>query len=880
MKLLERHKIFLGETLLKACRNSSSIPVLVRFDYIGSNEHNSYNWNSRNSDSYIYQERYCFSSGDELKGVAHEISQELQSSCIGIIEEINFIPAEENFHNQEPQGKTFEAYIRPFDDASSNDWNIVLKDYLEKEKRHIPLANSIMANTLCWAPLRIKPLSDAIRGFRQEDITNILLAFDYIAFSLSRNKIKIISEVLRTFGLKSQSFFPAVFSESNDIYKTPFQIIDEIESSYDSGESSFDSASGFLRVFHWFNHPDEPVDVQLMRAVFPFASEDLKDKIIRRYFHDIRRNVFPYDENQLAAFFSGDYGYYSNLRYLLQNWPRPMEVSSEFMYDCLVTYRATEKQMFQATNGILDLSIQKLTKSGVPLKPNFNKWLLSCDGGVIREMEFRGFVDFFIEYALDDMQFEGESLTTNVRTILHGFCTQCSHTEERPLIDSKTGLQALDSNTGEPVFFNEIVYENKWMINDNSSSSTYHGPSPRDYVSLFVDWDKGKGIDGLRPSEFTPEMMLVGLEECGTDSTDDQPDVVRKNVLEFCRHFYETESPEFNVRCPGKITMFFYESKMRALINEDVQEGEYSGADFNTIKEQVLSHFREVYGESLIRDYDPQILETVKFGTCFSMGGKNECFEKHTKRKGRWPVFCAPQISEQEHWLTSRRFAVCQGDTCFQTCIRKDTEWDGIKLIHILDIIGYNTIQETDAGFIPGTDYIRFTWHINKAIRFLEKLRCRSCGHILFPIKKGNNRLNQYNWFKCMMPTCGESGKEIYLNYCFQCKKGLIDSRDTKECPNGFRICPSCGSCCSDNMFMRIRQRYENTGGKAPASILRLQGLGHAERGMMFCYKCGAQMERKGDKWECPSCDSLPEQPLLDEDMGNAAPPPEYYESY
>jgi hypothetical protein len=206
---------------------------------------------------------------------------------------------------------------------------------------------------------------------------------------------------------------------------------------------------------------------------------------------------------------------------------------------------------------------------------------------------------------------------------------------------------------------------------------------------------------------------------------------------------------------------------------------------------------------------------------------------------------------------------------CFVTCIKKNPNWKEYKLIHLLEILGYNVLEETEAGFIPNQVYNQFVAQINKAVSFYKRLVCRDCGHILFPVRLNpNNPQNiEYNRTQCLSPSCAQYRKEVYLSFCHTCKKGLIDSRDSKQCPNGLHICPECNSCCSNAFFQTLVERRQRLGMAIPRSWSRNIGQGHADRGMIFCHHCGTQKvdvhEEAGGRLvgRCPICEPLPEPP-------------------
>ena len=102
------------------------------------------------------------------------------------------------------------------------------------------------------------------------------------------------------------------------------------------------------------------------------------------------------------------------------------------------------------------------------------------------------------------------------------------------------------------------------------------------------------------------------------------------------------------------------------------------------------------------------------------------------------------------------------------------------------------------------------------------------------------------------------------MNFCYVCKKGLIDSRDTKKCPNDLYICPDCGACCSNDFFESMADKYKLLGNKIPMFISSKIGLGHADRHMIFCHKCGTRkvdvQENDGHRLtgRCPNCEPIP----------------------
>ena len=159
----------------------------------------------------------------------------------------------------------------------------------------------------------------------------------------------------------------------------------------------------------------------------------------------------------------------------------------------------------------------------------------------------------------------------------------------------------------------------------------------------------------------------------------------------------------------------------------------------------------------------------------------------------------------------------------------------------MIEILGYQKLHETEIGFEPDKTVTEFIACVNKVNRTFEHLRCRSCGHLMRTDKESG--FNRYNHFSCSNPSCPEYRQSVYLSYCFKCKSGLIDSRDTSKCPHGWYICPSCLACCDDAQYERQAQRYVLSNRPVPGYIKAKLGSGHNDKNKYFCPKCGGALE-------------------------------------
>ena len=202
----------------------------------------------------------------------------------------------------------------------------------------------------------------------------------------------------------------------------------------------------------------------------------------------------------------------------------------------------------------------------------------------------------------------------------------------------------------------------------------------------------------------------------------------------------------------------------------------------------------------------------------------------------------------------------CFKNTLEDQTLQNSTSWDNYTIFHLCEIIDFPQIHNSTNGCEPSENITKFIVVANKALKKFKRLKCRTCGHLIYAIKEDS--FNRSNYYACINSNCTEYNKSIYLNYCYKCKKGLIDSRDSKQCPNGWYICPTCLACCNDQQYDRLTQRYVLSHRPIPERIKEKIGYGHNDKGLYFCPNCGLQLEvffdNKGKLVNaiCPNCNN------------------------
>ena len=765
------------------------------------------------------------------------------------------------------------------DEGSSEDWFILFWDYFQLSNLGVQKADALIAIALNTNLIKVEPISQAVKQLSSQNQETILQLIQNVSWSLSQAKITYVSKLLESFGKTTKIIFPTDLVEASKSmgFEHPerfnvFELVDAVTRRWESPNYENPSTLTPFLSFISCISGDGDVPHKYFELFFPYLDEEYRPKAIRRYFYEIKKGKVKYSPSTQRIFLSQNFYYYSEYRYIFEKWPAERNVATEFLFDCLTTYENTKQENFQVYNGILNWIVKESVSRQSLIDLNFRDWLLKCDGGVLLNPKFMGFANFLITYEFDEMSFEDEPLESSIRTLIQKSSTQRYHIEKETRVDPKTGKEIIDEH-GKPIIFENVIYEDIWDVKEERIGTNKKSWKP--VVDLFVNWDIEDDFEQKQGvSSFSKKMI--------------DKSIVREKVLEYSKNQFESETPTLSYRKTNIIVSLFGSPiTMAAMMYDDTTLGTYGDImKAEEVIENVKHKLEEIFGESLKCEYDPaKLSEACRISLYNNQGNTTKkCFETRSLLvyPYKYPKYCSPKLSEEEIYLTGKKCAGCDREICFQTCIQKEPHWQDFKLVHLLEIVGYQVLDETDAGYLPIQTYRTFVGQVNKAVSFFKRLKCRECNHILFPVVKNPNGPNLYRNFKCMNPFCSEYNKEIYLNYCFQCKSGIIDSRDTKKCPNGYYICPKCKSCCSNEVFDRNVQRYRLLGYSIPARLAAQQGTGHRENNMFFCPTCGNQMVlRSGyapdqaENYFCPEC----ERPQEEEnpDMDNYVPPIEDY---
>lgn len=664
-------------------------------------------------------------------------------------------------------------------------------------------------------------------------------------------------------------------------------------------ESEEDISSNSLIQLRSWLHGEHPLEeYSLILNIFPFLSEELRLQIVKRYFHDIRNKDISFDVNLIKDIKDNKYDDYIRYRYCIESPAEPVKLTVPLLCDTLITQYNSKGISFQTFDGILDFAMTRCDTAHPAIDFGLQRILPTCNHGAVYNIEnFKGFIDYALIRKLNEALMTDEHLRSvlvylmdkharrqTYPVCLYGDGTKipdeifqnCSKQREyKKNANGQVSLQSYTLNC-----FKDQQYNDRWFINHESLKyiqeflKDENIPHSKTYsISLdMLSLDKLKMHIMNLPQKF----MQLPNAEFLVPSYNWQ--AVNKDFdLYLVQEFSETLRmrifPQKGALVGLKFDVFgFWKGISQALpveVLRNHESSEYNEAlkkfeemEAQEVKNRCIDSLKKELNSKITDNgyfelpYDRGLLSKIvkRFYFKATIGEKDELYQREfltfSRQTSNFAQYCAPQLSEATNPAIDLPYFWCRGKECFHNnlstqTLEEESNWKNYTLFHLSEIMGYPKLHKTVAGYEPEHTVWEFIAITNKVMQKFKRLKCKACGHMMFTERSSG--FNRYNFYECANPTCAEVNHPVYLNFCFKCKKGLIDSRDTKQCPNGWYICPSCLACCDDEQYERQAQRYILTKRPVPQKIQEKLGKGHNNKGEYFCPKCGNPIQQYDD---------------------------------
>lgn len=759
-------------------------------------------------------------------------------------------------------------------------------------------------------------LTGAIQKYDTRTIPYILDILRRIGRCLSVVKQQVIKAVVETFNGKYDIYCPQKLSEAISLIKKEtapnnknlFQLIDllfDSEYSIPTSELLDETSNPFLLLVKWLSNDDKLIDYHVLISLYSSVSERVRLKIVKRYFHDIRLGNTTFDIQLLQQFVNNRYDDFIMFRYCTETPSDSIILTVPLLCDNIITLYNTNGTAFQTFNGVLDFAMTHCDHVHPNIKFDLGRIIPTCEHSAVYNTEFKGFIDYQLVRKLNISAMDDQTLLIGIRKILDTYGTRLTYPVCRFGDDKEIDADTLKKC--KCAFPNKEKY---CSISEKHQSC--EGIVNRPYEGKWIVDNKNKEI---LTSFISTGKSLIEQESCYYVNIEDvSVDVFRKYVcalpqkyqmlddVEFLVPSYKNETydlfliknysdilrmrivPQKGALVGKDHDVFGYWKTLSATLSESDKQNPKCDAYKNALSAFKEKESDEVYRrtiESLKEElggkvYKEDYFETeynreqlVKLIRLYYFKETLKSDDKDERRNfltfsytDNFKPYCAPELSKTTNRAINLPFFWCRGKECFHNNLSNQTlaeqkDWNKYSLYHIVEIIGFPKLHLTEGGYEPDATVRNFIATTNKAMQKFKRLKCRECGHLMFA--DNSIGFNRFNYYSCINPNCPEKGKSVYLNYCFKCKKGLIDSRDTKQCPNHWYICPTCLACCDDAQYERQAQRYILSNRPVPDRIKRMLNHGHNDKGEYFCPNCGSQLEYIQDEHGysellCPSC--------------------------
>ena len=732
---------------------------------------------------------------------------------------------------------------------------------------------------------------------------------------LSLNNQNIIKSVFDSFNSRYDVYMPRIITEAlqsgkpscNKYDLNIFQLVDEIledETINQAPAICKNSENFILKLLWWLNTENALSDYNILIPVFSMVAEPIRLDIVKRYFHDIRLKNTSLDTALVSQFKDNKYDEFICYRYATETPAERVILTVPLLCDNILTLYNSKGKTFQTFDGILDFAITHCDKTHPGIDLQLDRFIPVCKNSAVYNSYFKGFIDYKLVYKLNKKRLTESFLLDCIRIILDNYGRRemypvCKYANDSCLGDSLYAKcsQSITNKKGQSYKLECIAYkkhEDKWKISNT--------PENIEVLNSFIA-SRNFEIDRLReisidinmvslkdfrnfilslPSEFEN----IGNEEFLIDSYSNNKQTYKLRLIDMCSDILRMRIfPQKGSLAGSKFDVFGIWKDISANINPlQLQSSvspqyiaartEYLSKEADEVTTRTIESLKKELG---IQEYNGHYFELKYDKTTLTKIIKKYYFKgtitEHDKiyereflstshAAGGYRQYCAPKLSEVNNPAIDLPYFWCRGKECFHNNLEKQTlketnDWHEYSLYHLIEIIGYPKLHKTKAGNEPDPIVWNFIAITNKAMQKFRRLKCRSCGHLMFTDKSSG--FNRYNFFSCINPNCTEANKPIYLNFCYRCKKGLIDSRDTKQCPNGWYICPTCLACCDDELYERQAQRYILSNRPVPDRINKMLGHGHNDKGEYFCPDCGTPVQTLKDEHGheyrgCPSC--------------------------
>jgi len=741
----------------------------------------------------------------------------------------------------------------------------ILKKIISQKDSYKQILALIAKISVCLAPEKQKNVKAFLNTQGIGYITKPVL--------LLENALKVSDikpEILYQFHSKSKN-------------KNLFEWVDFVYQTITPNSQQTGTDNIWIQFCYWMKTDSPFYNYSKLTQIIPLVSESVRFLMLKRYFHDVRLKNTSFDEYVIEQFRNSDYADFIRYRECIQTPGAPVDLTVPMLADNILTFIRTRGTAFQTFEGMLDYAIQNSDVTNPSVTFDLKRFLPICEGGAVYNKEnFKGFIRYDVICEIDEEKFTEDNLNETIQKILK----RCN--AQKKFVCSSMGQYMYDYNAHKCMNFHcDCIqrFDGFWWLYDDNVN----------FINAFLKdkqiqkEENKRSIIEINQSNFSHSELERNIKEIAQQykKIDEKRFVIPSSqytlrnfetwlILQYSYPLSIRFFPLTTALIGERFDVFGIKQKIQHPIDITIDsqkklEEEYKKRESAEVYRRIVYSLSKDLGIPISDDnffeipYDRKRLKDISGRYYYNLymeksshASDDFLTSQHTKQ---YSPFCAPQIGSKRNETLDLPYYWCIGLECFHNKLDSQKidsclNWKDYTLYHLMEIIGHPMLKKTEIGYEAKKCIQDFIGMANNAIKKFKRLKCRDCGHLLFVDKV--NGYNRYNHFACQNAHCQQYLKPVYLNFCHQCKKGLIDSRDSARCPNGWYICPTCLSCCTDQQYERLAQRYIIEGNPVPEHIKSNIGQGHNDKNDFFCWHCGTQLltvtEGKSTKTICPNC--------------------------
>lgn len=642
------------------------------------------------------------------------------------------------------------------------------------------------------------------------------------------------------------------------------------------------SSNKYIHFKYWMNTPWHKLyDYNILEFIYSCVNPEMQLNIIKRYLHDVRLGNVEMNFSFLQMLRDYRYKPYVDIRYFVEKSGSNIDLRAPMFCDSILTIKRNEGKKIQDFNGILDFAVRNSNKAYPGIDLGLKHFLPVCNGGLKPNGLFYGFIHYSIVNTFDESLLTEENLIETAKFILQKFADLqyhycCTSNGDKGLTDKEiykcqTAIPSIKKNLNNEMEKARIACSQLKYKPINPYRWKRKNQDTDRYLNLCIDLNANKPsftFEDVDLERLKKVLQTWGQRQEKVEYINNYiPHNIRQSelALHFVKNYYiPTEIKLF----PNKGVFYSSDKSLLGewkidLVNDNLREQVAQNTESPVVFKKTFESLKklfpkaEVHEQYLMIPYELKELTRVldffhykphEYDPENGYKNTSPIFMKFLAPKPiHYPYFCTPQLADTKEKVSDLPYFWCRSEECFwnmldNQTLEKEKEWKNYSLYHAAEIIGYKLIETKPEGNIPVESVKNFAGEVRQAERLYSRLVCRSCGHMIFSTR--GSLLNGSRFFQCANSLCPQYMKEIYLSQCNRCGTGLIDSRDSERCENGWVICPSCLACCNDDLFNSLIARHRRNG-YVPTRLLECENKGHNNKGIFFCPSCGSKLEMK-----------------------------------